>query len=136
MVVDEAAEQAERGERVPRSMGLRLALAYLCSVADGPIFSLPSRRSVFDTFWKEVTGEASGNPHSAAYYRASMAQTCLQQMGRQLGGTAMLFNEVRSARSPEQRARQEFADAIRDAGVERDEASRLKRSRYWGPRRR
>lgn len=104
IVVDEAAEQAERGQQVARSTGLRLALAYLCSIADGPIGSLPNRRSIFDTFWREVTGEHGGNPHSATYYRASMAVTCLQQIGRQLGQPALFFNLVREARLPERRA--------------------------------
>lgn len=136
MVVDEAAEQAERGERVPKSIGLRLALACLCSVADGPTFALPDRRTVFDTFWKEVTAPATGNPHSSAYYRASVTRTCLQQIGRQLGDTGFLFHAVRDARVPGQRARQEFAEAVRQAGADRDDAARTKRARYWGPKRR
>lgn len=135
MVVDEAAEQAEHGEQVAKTMGLRLALAYLCSVADGPIFELPSRRSVFDTFWKAVTGDQSGNPEASRYFRASMAQTCLQQIGRQLGDSTMLFNTVRTARSPDHRARQELAEAVREADKERDDRAQLKRARYWGPRR-
>lgn len=135
MVVDEAAEEAERGQQVAKTMGLRLALAYLCSIADGPTFALPSRRTVFDTFWREVTGDPAGNPHSAAYYRGSMAATCLQQIARQLGQPALFFNAVRTARSPDRHVRQEFAQAVRDAGRERDEAAQTKRARYWGPKR-
>ena len=137
MVVDEAAEQAERGQRVARTIGLRLALAFLCSIADGPTFTLPDRRTVFDTFWREVTRPDTGtNLHSAAYARGSMARSCLQQIARQLGETELIFHGVRDARVPGQRARQEFAEAVREAGADRDEQARTKRARYWGPRRR
>lgn len=131
LVVDEAAEQAERG-RVPPSLGLRLALAHLCSIADGPIAALPSRRSVFDTFWKEATIKGSGNPHATAYYRASMTRSCLQQIGRQIGQSANLFNIVRAARSPDARSRKRFAEALKLAEQERAQKKWRKREGYYG----
>lgn len=101
LIIDEAAEQAQKGCIEP-TLGLRLALGYLCSIADGPIFSLPSRRTTFDTFWKEATRPAGrGNPHSDLYARRSTVTSCLQQMGRQLRFGANIFNAVRNARSPE-----------------------------------
>ena len=79
--------------------GLRLALAYLHSIADGPLFELPSRRYIFDEFWRTVTGPDTGsNPYSAAYARNAMTESCLQQIGRQIGQHAALFNSVRDFR--------------------------------------
>ena len=59
LIVDEAAEEAERGRQVQPTLALRFALAFLCSRADGPTFNLPNRRSAFDELWKAMT-EADG----------------------------------------------------------------------------
>ena len=134
MIVDEVAEQAEKG-RVPASLGLRLALAHLHSIAGGPIANLPSRRYVFDFFWHEATRpDGGGNPNSDLGARRSYVCSALQQIGRQIGCDAQLFNVVREAR--EKNARRQLAEAVRDAGVERDDAGLRKRLGYWGPRKR
>lgn len=130
MVVDEAAEQA-REDWIKGSLGLRLALAHLCSIADGPTFNQPSRRAIFDQFWETVTKRQAGNPNSARYARVSITSTCLEQIGRQIGCGAYLFNAVRAAR--EKDARKQFADAVKQADRERDDAGRTKRANYWGP---
>lgn len=51
-ILDEAMEQARRG-RVPASLGLRFALAFLYAVGDrrGEWFD----RQPYDTFWREAT---------------------------------------------------------------------------------
>ena len=132
LVVDEAAEAAE-ADWIKGSVGLRLALAYLYSIADGPTFELPSRRSTFDTFWETVTKRHdSGNPKSAAYARSSMVSSCLQQIGRQTRFGANIFNAVREARSPERTARGAIAEALRLSGEEEARKKWRKRQGYFG----
>lgn len=111
MMIDDAAEQAEK-DWIIGSVGLRLALAYLCSIADGPTFSLPSRRHIFDEFWIVVTRRQAGNPESARYARCAMMTSCLQQIGRQLELGENIFNEVRRARTASN-SRACLAEALR-----------------------
>ena len=135
LIVDEAAEAGSKAPIEP-SPGLRLALAYLHSIADGPIFALPSRRHVFDELWRIVTAPlASGNPHSAAYARSSMVESCLQQIGRQIGQHANVFNTVREFRTREVEpdARKELARAVRQTGGYLDQRKDDKRRHYWRP---
>lgn len=132
LIVDEAAERADVGPVAP-TVGLRLALAYLCSIADGPTFALPSRRHVFDGFWHEATrAPGGGNPHSDLYARRSMVASCLQQIGRQCRFGANIFNEVRRRRLGEPAARERVAEALRLADDERARAKWRKRQGYFG----
>ena len=131
LIVDEAAEQAERGEVVPRTLALRFALAYLCSIADGPTFALPSRRYMFDLFWTTVTNDA-GATTRADYSRYTQIGTCKQQIGRQLRYGEGVFNMVRTARSPEAESRHRLAEMIRGSSEERDRKRWRKRQGYFG----
>lgn len=98
LVVDEAAEAGAKGPVAP-ALGLRLALAYLYSIADGPIFALPSRRHVFDRFWAEVTRPIGpGTPYMEHYSRHTHIEGCLRQIGRQIGQGENAFNPVREFR--------------------------------------
>ena len=112
---------------------LRLALAFLCSRADGPIFNLPHRRSVFDTFWRAVTDpDGGGPPFMQSYSRGSQTRSALQQIGRQLQFGAGIFNVVRDWRSPEAQARRAVAKALALGDEERARKAWGKRQRYFG----
>ena len=135
LVVDEAAEVGAEKPVAP-SAGLRLALAYLHSIADGPIFALPSRRHIFDEFWRNVTAELEGgNPHSARYARHCQINSCREQIGRQIGQTALLFNAVRDFRKREAAgdARDRLAAEVRQFMHVEEERKLDKRRYYWQP---
>lgn len=135
MVVDEAAEHGA-SEPVLPSAGLRLALAYLHSIADGPIFALPSRRHIFDEFWRTATAPLDGgNPHSAAYAQSATVSRCLQQISRQIGQPELLFNEVRETRKARALAAgRAKVTAIARRFVDAEDQRKLdKRRYYWGP---
>lgn len=135
LVVDEAAEVGAK-EPVAPSYALRLALGHLHSIADGPIFALPNRRHIFDALWKVVTGPIDGgNPHSAAYARSAMTDSCLQQIGRQIGQHQHLFREVRDFRRRDRAPTQheELAAAVRQAAADREQGIDDKRRYYWRP---
>lgn len=135
LVVDEAAELGAKEPVLP-SLGLRLALGYLHSIADGPTFALPSRRHVFDEFWRTVTGPiGGGNPNSAQYARAAAINSCLQQIGRQIGQYESLFNMVRATRRSRALAgsRAQLATVVRQFTDAEDERKMDRRRYYWRP---
>ena len=133
IIVDEAAEHAEKRGQVQPTIPLRFALAFLCSRADGPLFAHPDRRAIFDAFWRTVTEpDGAGPPNMVGYGRASHTRSALQQIGRQLQFGPGIFHTVRDWRSPEARTRRAVAKALALGNEERARRAWRKRGGYFG----
>ena len=100
-ILDETMEQARRG-RVPSSLGLRFALAFLYAVGDrrGEWFD----RQPYDTFWREATQrqEDLTEGHNVDAYGRVMHMTASMNAIARAAGMPIeieVMQALRSARS-------------------------------------
>ena len=126
-VLDDTARAASK-EPVPPSDSLRLALAVLCALSDGPLFDWPDHRAIFVRFWCVVTGREVEGQTQVAYVRSTFATTCLHQIERQV----RMSDAVARARSRRDTAR--ATATARQFVHDEDEAKLDKRRYYFRPK--
>ena len=118
---------AARKAPVRPTEALRLALAILFALSDGPLFDWPDHRAVFDHFWRVVTGQVSEHLTQAKYGRVTYVATYLHQIERQVRQS----DEV--ARARVHRERRQMAQAVLDTSAAREQRIDDKRRYYWRP---
>lgn len=125
-IVRGTADQAQHGIVQP-SDALRLALAILYTLSDGPLFDWPDHEAVFVRFWRVVTGLDMECFTQGDYARGTYATTYLHQIERQVR-----FTEIVERAKADVRKKAASATAGKFVHDE-DEAKQDKRRYYWRP---
>lgn len=117
---------AARKAPVQPTEALRLALAIFFALSDGPLFDWPDHRTVFDRFWRIVTGHEDEHP-TQVNCRVTHATTYLNQIERQVRQSDEL------ARARVLRERRHLAQAVLDTSTAREPRIDDERRYYWSP---